>query len=256
MENSGVKLTLLYTEAEAKMPYFKRDYYEQAFTKYCALCDDIYKEIDDDIKDLSDEETNKYLNSLSEEFVSIFANEYKSITKKGKQTTFVTNHNTPLVIYFFPAILNYNAKWSIPFCDLVKEKWNKTFTQMAISYGTYADIKGGFKTKLCYITTAVCESLDLPVDCKELTLLKDYRDNILAYEDGGEEIIHEYYDIAPTIVKRINKESDRNVIYNTLYNDYISKCINDIEEKHYEACKEHYMQMINDLKEKYIVSKR
>lgn len=252
MENSGVKLTLLYTEAEAKMPYFKREYYEQAFVKYCAVCNDIYKEIDDDLVDKSESEVDEYLSRLAKEFVSIFANEYNRIDKKGKQNTFVSNHNTPMVIYVFPGILNYNAKWSEPFCEKIKNEWNSIFTQMAISYGTYSDIKSGFKTKLCYITTAVCQSLNLPEDCKELLMLKDYRDNILALEEDGEDIIHEYYNIAPTIIKRINKTENNAEEYHALYDDYISKCIENIENKQYEACKNHYIKMINNLKEKYI----
>lgn len=256
MDNSGVKMTLLYTAAEEQMPYFKREYYEQAFTKYCAVCNDVYKEIDSDVSELSDENRHSYLNSLADEFVNIFANEYSKITKKGKQVSFISNHNPALVIYVLPAIINYNAVWSEEFCEMIKDKWNKVFDQMPISYGTYADIKGGFKTKLCYITTAVCNALDMPENCKELVMLKDYRDNILAMEEGGEEIINEYYDIAPTIVKRINKSESCNEEYKTLYDEFISKCIDDIEQKQFDICKSHYMEMMNSLKEKYILNQR
>jgi len=252
LDNSGVKLTLLFTEAVEKMPYFKRDYYEQAFTKYCVACDDVYKEISSDLENLSDDEKNNYLDKLADEFVSIFANEYSQITKKGKQTSYITEHNAPMVIYVFPGILNFDADWSVPFCDVLKEKWNKVFNIVPLSYGTYGDIKSGFKTKLCYITTAVCNSLNMSENCKELTMLKDYRDNILLKEKGGEAIVNDYYDIAPTIVKRINKSDNCNEIYKTLYTDHISKCIEDIENKQFDACKEQYMKMINELKSLYI----
>ena len=117
----------------------------------------------------------------------------------------MTNHNSPLVIFVFPAILEYSAKWCKPCVEAIVNKWNETFTEVKLSYGTYEDIKSGFKTKLCYITTAVCDSLNKPDNCLELNLLRDYRDNILISEEGGADLIDEYYDIAPTIVKRINR---------------------------------------------------
>lgn len=252
MDNKGAKLTLLYTDAQDKMPYFKRKYYEQAFTKYCAICNDIYKEIDEDVKDMSEEDKKEYISDLAKSFVEIFETEYKSIEKKGKQITYITNHNTPLVVYTLPAILNYGADWSKELCDAIVEKWNKVFTHLTLSYGTYADIKGGFKTSLCYITTAVCDSLNMKDDCKELLMLKDYRDNYLINQENGEELIKEYYNIAPTIVKRINRDDDSSKIYLSLYDNYISKCLDDIENNNLEACKDKYINMVNELKEKYM----
>lgn len=252
MDNKGTKLTLLYTDAEERMPFFKRKYYEQAFVKHCAICNEIYTEIDEETKDLDDEALKSYIDDLAQNFVDIFASEYKKIDKKGKQISFITNHNTPLVVYTLPGILNHNSKWSKDFCDAIVEKWNAVFTHMTLSYGTYGDIMGGFKTKLCYITTAVCESMNLPEDCSEITILEDYRDNYLRSTEDGSKLINEYYDIAPTIVKRINRSSNSNDIYHDLYVNHISICLSDIENNNLEACKDKYVKMVNELKEKYM----
>lgn len=252
MDNKGAKLVLLYTDAKEKMPYFKRKYYEQAFVKYCAICNDVYEEIDAETKDLSDEERANYIDDLASEFVNIFASEYKQITKKGKQMAYTTDHNTPLVVYTFPGIMNHNSNWSKELCDAIVSKWNKVFDSMTLSYGTYADINSGFKTKLCYITTAVCESLNLPNDCDELKALEDYRDNYLFSTQNGDELIKEYYNIAPTIVKRINRSEESKEIYKSLYVNHISKCLEDIENNNYEACKDKYINMVNELKHKYM----
>ena len=255
MENSGTKLTLLFTDAKDKMQYFKRDTYEQAFIKYCAICDDIYKEIDEDIKDKSEEEIKSYSDSLADEFVEIFNQEFTEIQKKGKKITYVTSHNAPLVVYVFPGIMNYDAKWSKPLCESIVSKWNEAFNVPGIGqigYTTYSGIKSGFKTKLCYVTTAVCQALNLGEDCRELKLLKEYRDNIFINQNNGADYISEYYNIAPTIVKRINKSEDSDKVYASLYTDYISKCIESIENKQYEACKDRYIAMVNELKQKYM----
>ena len=71
----------------------------------------------------------------------------------------------------------------------------------------------------CYITTAVCKSLNKPDDCYELNLLREYRDQYLMGTKDGE-ICKEYYNIAPTIVKRIDRSPDASEIYADIWEKY------------------------------------
>ena len=89
--------------------------------------------------------------------------------------------------------------------DCMIERWNDHDLELKISKSEFEQIQGGFKSRLCYITTAVCASLGKPDDCYELNLMRRYRDEYLVNQKGGEEIVAEYYDIAPTIVNRINR---------------------------------------------------
>lgn len=245
------KLNALYAKAEEQMPFFKRNLYEQAFDKYYQESRSIYEEINGELEGKDDEVISSYVSELADAFVGIFKAEYDLITKKGKKHTYVTDHNSPLVIYILPGILHYPAKWAKPLVEAIVAKWNATFTELNIGYGTYEDIKSGFKTKLCYITTAVCESIHKSDDCRELTLLREYRDNILSNEEGGKDIINEYYDIAPTIVKRINRSEDPDAEYLHLYDEFILKCIKSIEDKEYDKCRKTYTDMVTELKNKY-----
>ena len=63
-----------------------------------------------------------------------------------------------------------------------------------------------------------------------------------------------YYNIAPTIVKRIDKRDDAKEIYNRIWTDYLTPCIHLIEENEKEACKEVYSDMVRSLQKKYIYS--
>ena len=245
------KLTTLYDSAEKEMPYFKRNVYDQAFKKVYEANLATFDELNADLEGQSLEFVEDYLAELADAFVSIFKTEYDQIEKKGKRNSYLTDHNTPIVIYVFPAILYYGAKWCKPCVETLVAKWNEAFTEVTIGYGTYEDIKAGFKYKLCYVTTAVCDSLNKPDDCIELTMLRDYRDNVLAKEEGGEQLIEEYYDIAPTIVKRINRSENPEAEYNRLYTDFILKCIDNIENKNYEQCRFNYTSMVTELKNKY-----
>ena len=67
-------------------------------------------------------------------------------------------------------------------------------------------------------------------DCYELNLLRDYRDRYLAADRKGEALIEEYYNVAPTIVNRINKEENAGEIYENIYQEYLQKCVHLIEQ--------------------------
>jgi hypothetical protein len=59
----------------------------------------------------------------------------------------------------------------------------------------------------CFITTAALSVFDKPDDCYELTMFGNFRDNRLIHEPEGKSIIHEYYRIAPAIIKEIKQIS-------------------------------------------------
>jgi hypothetical protein len=52
----------------------------------------------------------------------------------------------------------------------------------------------------CYLTTACVEARGLSDDCHELTVLRQFRDGYIRSITGGEALISEYYETAPTIV--------------------------------------------------------
>jgi len=253
INNHTEKLKALYTTADAELPFFKRNSYEEAFNKVYRANLGTLNDINSELEGQSEEFVESYVAELADAFVSIFKPEFDAIPKKGKKNTYITNHNTPLVVYVFPVILNYSAKWCKPCVEAIVDKWNEAFKEadMTIGYATYEDIKAGFKYKLCYITTAVCESLNKPDDCRELNMLRAYRDDILSKEEGGEELINDYYNIAPTIVKRINRSENPDAVYNDLYDKFITKCIENIENSEYVECRENYTSMVTELKNKY-----
>ena len=72
----------------------------------------------------------------------------------------------------------------------------------------------------------------------------------------GRELVKQYYNIAPTIVKRIDKRADAKAVYQELYQDYISPCILHIRKENFEQCKEIYCKMVEVLKERYIRTNR
>lgn len=100
----------------------------------------------------------------------------------------------------------------------------------------------------CYITTAVCDSFGKLDDCYELTMFRNFRDNWLIKQSDGKTLIEEYYNTAPDIVNKINSLDNKNEIYMNIWNEYLSCCLNYLENKKYNECKELYCRMVNVLK--------
>ena len=156
-----------------------------------------------------------------------------------------------LAVYVFPAILEQKGQSAEPFTDLLVEKWNTAF-KTSVGKANYEKIESGFHRKLCYITTAVCESQGKADDCYELELLRDYRDQYLLSTPEGEALVEEYYNIAPTIVSRIARSKAPRQVYEEIWQNYLSPCVRLIEEGQREACRERYMAMVYDLKGRYM----
>ena len=104
----------------------------------------------------------------------------------------------------------------------------------------------------CYLTTACVDVKSLPDDCRELTVLRTFRDEYLAKKPKGYEEIEEYYKTAPKIVKMINSKSNKENIYEKLYDDVIEPCVELIENGKNEEAYVRYKKMVKDLEKTYM----
>lgn len=107
------------------------------------------------------------------------------------------------------------------------------------------------KSGSCFITTAVCQYYGKSDDCYELTSLRQFRDGWLAAQPGGEEVIQEYYRIAPSIVSAIDAARQWDSVYPRLWEQYILPCVRLIERNDYRQCRELYEQMVLYVKNEY-----
>lgn len=104
----------------------------------------------------------------------------------------------------------------------------------------------------CFITTAVCDNFGKPDDCYELTMFRKFRDTWLLEQEDGESLVKEYYAIAPHIVSKIDLLNNAKEIYHGIWVDYLKPCLLDLESDNKISCKERYVQMVMELKEKYM----
>ncbi len=136
-------------------------------------------------------------------------------------------------------------------CDETFEHFSGSSNNTTSSQSSHysSSTSGSNKTGWCFITTAACEHFGKTDDCYELTMLRHFRDGWLAVQPDGENLIREYYRIAPQIVETLNTSEQREAIYRDIWEHYIMPCVHLIEQDAYEHCCKLYKKMVNDLKQ-------
>lgn len=228
---------------------FKKNVYPEAFQAYLRKHMDTLTAIEAVYQ--QEENPTAWLEKLAEHLVEAAQAELDGIPKKSKKNEQQINYNMTLAVYVFPAILELKNPSAEPLTDLLIEKWNEAF-KTSVGKASYEKIEEGFHRKFCYITTAACEYLGKSDDCYELTLFRAYRDDYLLQSKEGEAVVKDYYNIAPTLVNRIGREQDAAAVYHAIWDTYLCDCIQKIEQGENEACKERYMEMVSDLKNRYL----
>lgn len=238
---------------ERPLESFKKKSYSDYFNRYYEACIPTYATVEKGYLHAVDKA--QYIFNMAEAAVMSPASEIGRIPKKNKREAKLMDTNLCFVVYVIPGILKYGGESAAPLTQEILRMWKERFPETNLSSATFEEIEAGFHRKFCYITTAVCECFGKPDDCYELTLLRSYRDSYLMSQPEGEELIRRYYDVAPTIVKRINRSADKKAVYQMIWETYLQPCIRMIENGEKEACKELYIQMVNELQEEYFYQK-
>ncbi len=239
-----------FQDMEKTVKGFQRNQYEGSFQQYLIAHQENLKTIRSAVLAASDR------NHAVDEISEIFLQHGRAVMdahkgKLGRESLQMTM-NMYMVTYVLPALLSVDHGMLSDLAEEICRKWDASFKNSKIQAADYDSLKDGFRRKLCYITTAVCEGLEKPLDCYELRVLKSYRDGYLAASPEGEAMIARYYDMAPTIVKRVNRKKDSKKIYRHLYQTYIAPCIRLIEEGDNEGCLKKYEEMVEMLREAYM----
>lgn len=195
-----------------------------------------------------------YVKKTAETIVKYETEKLDRLEKKKRKGQLYSD-SAFVAIFAVPLIDYYKSEATDKLAEALVEAWRENFKDNQINKGSFDSINGGFKKrKLCYITTAVCDSLNKPDDCYELSALRTFRDEWLAIQVGGQELIDIYYDTAPLILNQIRSSPEPGRVYAGLYNEFIAPCIDHIEKDNYEQCKQLYINMIRSLQKQWNVN--
>ncbi|MDY3919985.1 MAG: CFI-box-CTERM domain-containing protein [Candidatus Limivivens sp.] len=236
-------------DIENPLGNFKRNLYADQFTKYCERHLVTLEALENGYQTVVDKD--QYLTNMAQAVADAAKEKIEAIPKKSQKEQILMDFNFCLAAYVYPCILEFGRESSEPLKDKMLAAWKEAFPKTNVQAANFETINQGFKRKFCYITTAVCETFGKPDDCYELNLFREYRDTYLAGREDGEAIIEEYYDLAPTIVKHIDRQQNKKEIYQNIWDVYLEPCMRMIEEARNEECMDLYIRMVRDLEKEY-----
>ena len=98
----------------------------------------------------------------------------------------------------------------------------------------------------CFLTTAACQHKGLPDDCRELQVLRRFRDEVLLSTSEGRALVGHYYRVAPAIVAELSAAADLDYVWST-----VQKCVAEIEARDFYAAVLLYRSMTEELALRY-----
>lgn len=228
------------------------EFHKSTYEKYMCLLREKYTDTlraAADICALSEENMREIALCIPE----LVYSELSEIKNARKRDLRALDYKMTMVSYFLPVIGEMPGTHGKILAEKTVEIWNEKLPDHKIGYSSFESIKGGFKKGIfCYITSAVCKSMNKPDECYELETFRKYRDTYLMKTDGGRQLVERYYNIAPTIVRRINREKNADKIYLEIWEKYLRPCIRLIETEQNIECRELYTSMVKELEHKYL----
>lgn len=194
-----------------------------------------------------DHAAEEYSLFLMERFLSLF----QQMEMKKNDTRFFDYRYT-VVAFLIPAILELDGEAPEALADRFLEKWNAQYPKNPLGKARYGEISQGFRRRLCFITTAVCEFQGKGDDCYELRTFRDFRDNWLAKAPNGQRKIQEYYLYAPILVQKIDRLPNRAAVYGGIWKDYLQPCLHQLEAGQPKACACTYETMVQKLEQEFL----
>ncbi|NLK28269.1 MAG: hypothetical protein GX306_08000 [Clostridiales bacterium] len=253
--NALAEIALLVENCESYMMNFTKDKYGASFEKYLNISRPILKAAEDYVT-LFEASRENVIQEISQgiiEAAKTKIDEARKAQKASTRTRIIDQYRFFLAIYTVPMVRYLNYGISEPLADGIIEIWRNQYPKHEFKKGNYDELQAGFKRKgFCFITTAVCESMEKPDDCYELTIFRNFRDTYMQMTRDRQAMVEVYYQIAPAIVAIINTQPNRNRIYSSIWREFLQPCLEDIEENRLEDCEKHYTYMINKLKDEFL----
>ena len=158
-----------------------------------------------------------------------------------------------LCLLCIPAMRTVNHPACEALSQAIAHAWSERYPKNSFRLATREDILAGFQPrKLCYITTAVCNQAGKPDDCRELNAFRCFRDEYLAHQPGGMDLIDRYYDCAPGITQTIDLCCDPETVYPALWRNWLLPCYEALCAGDNARCQRLYTQMVLQLPEKLL----
>lgn len=104
---------------------------------------------------------------------------------------------------------------------------------------------------ICFLTTATCRVMGYEDDCDVLQAYRCYRDDILRKDEDGPDLIRQYYEVAPEILRQIDASQNPMSVYSGMWKEYLLPGYQLLLEKRYPEAKKLYIKLVTSLMEQF-----
>lgn len=172
--------------------------------------------------------------------------------RSTKRSEIIFEVKVVLAIFLTPTVRKLKLSTAELFRTELHRHWMERYPKEKWEPGDYEVMASGFKrTKWCYITTATCLAQGKPDDCAELCAFRSFRDGWLT-EQGGTDLIAEYYDMAPGIVACIDLCDEPALRYEEIRSRWLQPCYEALQKGDMEQCRDRYVDMVRSLQRRYL----
>jgi hypothetical protein len=108
----------------------------------------------------------------------------------------------------------------------------------------------------CFITTAVCRTLEKPDDCSELTNFRHFRDTFMQQTPEMQAEVEEYYHIAPRICTNIDNLGQEKAArkYASIWENSLKPTFDALNSGNNEKAHILYKDMVLELKQEFSIN--
>ena len=233
---------------------FERQHYAERFRAYRDGIAEPYRVLDRYLCAAPDERQD-VLNELAKLFLTEWERYHREDGKRQTKGALEKRmFETKLTLCFIavPAIRDLGLSIGEDYTAVLRNAFVAAYPKNAFETMTFDELSAGFrKRKLCFITAAVCEAEGKPDDCAELTAFRAFRDGWLSQTPEGRALVNDYYEVAPSIVQIMKHCDDAQKVCRRLRRQYLEPCYQDLQAGRYSACRDRYVSMVNELRNRY-----
>jgi hypothetical protein len=247
------KIALLVKDYDKIIPYFNRNNYGSSFENYGKTVEELLLSYEQ-YATFSGNDIEQTIKEIAQKLIGFIEADIKhpkGMLSGSTKAKVIDQYRFFITIYLIPMIRSRKLTISEPLSDCILSEWSKRYPKYEFKKASFEEIQKGFERKgFCYITSAVCDTMNKPEDCYELTAFRAFRDTYMQSTSKRRKLVTQYYELAPIIVTYINLCTDRKTYYDWIWNKYLSRCLEAIEDNKYRVCEKNYIKMVNDLKKK------
>ncbi len=244
------RIGALIANYEALLHKFTKEGYQPSFLEYVRLGETILLPANR-YAGLSTEHHSKVIVEISEKLMRTIEKNIeaeKGVLFKKSEAILIDQNRFFLAVYLVPMLGYLKLEISDALADRIMGDWMKRYPKSEFKKADYEELVSGFMRKgFCFITSAVCDSLNKPEDCYELQKFREFRDHYLMNSEAGQKLVEEYYRTAPRIVTYLNMQMDSEERYRRIWNNFLRPCLMDIESGRKKRCKNRYVRMVREL---------